>query len=397
MKRLHALDTLRGIAALSIVVWHWQHFYAVSGVWQAGWQRSAQPFYSALKPLYDEGWAAVDLFFALSGFIFFWLYGDAIRERKIGAGAFAWLRFSRLYPLHFVTLIAVACLQYFFRRATGHFFIYDANDTQHFLASLVMAQQWLPPNIDQSFNGPSWSVSIEVLLYAVFFVLCRLGLRGGRVSLLVSVMAIPLLWWNEFIARGVMGFFLGGAVYAAAEAIRSRTDAKRIARILCVAGILLWAAVIAETYLGLLRDGGYWLAGHLSNDAGKWYIGQAESIFLLIFLFAVSPVTILALALHEQVLGGKWQRLSFVGDISYSTYMLHFPMQLSLALIASHFALTPAAFENGWAILVFYAVLIGLGALSFNAFERPMQSMLRGYFGRNSAPQTVETGRADPM
>jgi peptidoglycan/LPS O-acetylase OafA/YrhL len=91
----------------------------------------------------------------------------------------------------------------------------------------------------------------------------------------------------------------------------------------------------------------------------------------------VSPLTILALALHERVLGGKWERFSLLGDISYSTYMLHFPMQLSLALIAAHFALTPAFFENGIALAIFYIVLIGLGLLSFNLFERPMQTLLR--------------------
>jgi len=388
MKRLHALDTLRGVAALSIVIWHWQHFYAVSGVWQAGWQRTAQPFYWALKPLYDAGWAAVDLFFALSGFIFFWLYASAIRERAIGLGKFAWLRFSRLYPLFFVTLIAAAVLQHFFHAATGHYFIYDANDTQHFFASLVMAQQWLLPNIDQSFDGPSWSVSIEVLLYCIFFLLCRFGLRGGWWSLLVSLLAIPLLWWNEFIARGVMGFFLGGALFAMTEFVAARPDAKRVARTLCVAALAAWVLVVVECYLGPLHSAAYALAGHISDDMGEWYIGDSDNVFLLLFIYTISPLTILALALHEKVLGGKWQRFSFVGDISYSTYMLHFPMQLSLALIAAHFALTPAFFENGWALLVFYAVLIGLGALSFNAFERPMQTRLRDILGKRSPAPT---------
>ena len=299
-------------------------------------------------------------------------------------GQFAWLRFSRLYPLHLMTLLAAACLQYFFHNATGHYFIYDANDTQHFLASLVMAQQWLPPNIDQSFNGPAWSVSVEVLLYAIFFVLCRGGLRGGWMSLLVSVLAIPLLWWNEFIARGVMGFFLGGAILTATDAIRARADAKWIARVLCMAALALWAAVIVETYLGPLHDAAYWLSGQISHDAGKRYIGNSENLFLLLFIFTVSPITIMALALHEQVLGGKWQRFSFVGDISYSTYMLHFPMQLCLALIATHFALAPPFFENGIALVLFYAALIGLGALSFNAIERPAQSKLRSLAGRRS-------------
>src|SRR5215467_14029941 len=178
VKRLYALDTLRGFAALAVVIWHWQHFYAVSGTWQIGWQKSAEPFYLFLKPLYEEGWAAVDLFFALSGFIFFWLYGEAIREGRMAATRFAWLRFSRLYPLHLVTLLAVGVMQYAFRYATGDFFIFVANDARHFVTNLFLAQQWLPPSLTQSFNGPAWSVSIEVLLYGMFFAFCRLGLRG---------------------------------------------------------------------------------------------------------------------------------------------------------------------------------------------------------------------------
>ena len=377
MKRLHALDTLRGVAALSIVFWHWQHFFAISGDWQEGWSRTQEPFYLFLKPLYEEGWAAVDLFFPLSGFIFFWLYGEAIRERRIGAGRFAWLRFSRLYPLHLATLLIVAVLQFFFFRATGSFFIYDANDPQHFASGLLMAQQWLPPTIAQSFNGPAWSVSVEVLLYGVFFALSRFGLRGFWPALLVSAFGIALFSWNWFIARGLIGFFAGGAVYALDQAILARSDAKRIARAVCAAALAAWAATFVEAYLGPMHAGLYWLSGHFSPEMGKLYIGESDNLFLLLFIFIVSPVTILGLALGEQVLDVSWQRLSFLGDISYSTYLLHFPMQLALALIAAHFALTPSFFENPLALVLFYAALIGLGLLSYNFFERPAQNLLR--------------------
>jgi peptidoglycan/LPS O-acetylase OafA/YrhL len=156
VKRLYSLDALRGIAALSVVIWHWQHFFAISGDWQPGWRRGSQPLFWLLKPLYEQGWIAVDLFFALSGFVFFWLYDEAIREQRMGPARFALLRFSRLYPLHLVTLIIVAVLQMFFFRATGKFFIFDANDWQHFIPNLFLTQQWLPPTIDQSFNGPAW-------------------------------------------------------------------------------------------------------------------------------------------------------------------------------------------------------------------------------------------------
>jgi peptidoglycan/LPS O-acetylase OafA/YrhL len=347
-----------------VVIWHWQHFYAISGVWAAHWDRTAQPFYWALKPLYDAGWAAVDLFFPLSGFIFFWLYGAAIRERRIGAGAFARLRFSRLYPLHVGTLAAVAAMQFFFFRATGSFFIYEANDARHFASGLILAQQWLPPTLEQSFNGPAWSVSVEVLLYGIFFAACRLGFKGLWPALAVAVLAIPLLWWNEFIGRGVMGFFLGGAVFALDQAILGRPDAKRIARIVAGLALLLWVLVAVECYLGPAHR----LLGP----------GFTRNFYLLLFIFAVSPATILALALGEQVLGASWQRLSFLGDISYSTYLLHFPMQLALALVAAQHDLGPETFENVPALVLFYIVLIGVGALSFRFFERPMQNWLRG-------------------
>ncbi len=128
--------------------------------------------------------------------------------------------------------------------------------------------------------------------------------------------------------------------------ILARADAKRIARAICVAALVLWIAALVEAYLGPLHAGLYWLSGHISPEMGKLYIGESDNLFLLLFIFIVSPITILALALGEQVLGASWQRLSFLGDISYSTYLLHFPMQLALALIAAHFALTPSFFEN---------------------------------------------------
>jgi peptidoglycan/LPS O-acetylase OafA/YrhL len=378
MRRLHSLDTLRGVAALSIVIWHWQHFFAISGDWPDHWDRTSQPFFWVLKPLYDGGWAAVDLFFPLSGFVFFWLYSQAIRERRMGAGSFAWLRFSRLYPLHFAMLIAAAALQYFFWRQNGGFFVFSDNDWQHFLPSLLMAQQWLPPSVDQSFDGPAWSVSIEVLLYIVFFLLCRMGLRGPKGAAAVALLAIPLLLWNWFIARGLMGFFAGGVVFYLSERIKLRADARKISARIGIAALLLWIVVIAEDYLSPLHAALYWLSGHVSPLAGKLYIGESDNLFLLAFIFLVSPLTIMALALHEQVLGGVYKRTSHLGDISYSTYLLHFPIQIAVALWANAHDVPPAAFMNGYALLAFYAVLIGLGTLSYRYFERPMQNWLRG-------------------
>jgi peptidoglycan/LPS O-acetylase OafA/YrhL len=102
------------------------------------------------------------------------------------------------------------------------------------------------------------------------------------------------------------------------------------------------------------------------------------------FILIVVPLTLAALALHEELFGGAWARFTLLGDISYSTYLIHFLMQLALALLALHFGWTPADFMHGWAMVAFYAVLIGLGWASYTWFERPAQAFVRSRAGSSS-------------
>lgn len=360
IKRLASLDALRGVAAIAVVAWHWQHFFALRGDWQSDWSRAAQPFYWLLKPLYVQGWAAVDLFFVLSGFVFFWLYRDAIRNRAMGPWRFAVLRVSRLYPLHFAMLIMVTVLQIFFFRAHGEFFIYTQNDVPHFVAHLFMVQNWWPDS-PQTFDGPTWSVSIEVMLYVLFFIACTLGLRRRAHCLAISLLGGLLLPFDEHIGRGVIGFFMGGFIFTLWEDWRSDVRADVIARTLMISSLAGWIILCVMLY----------------TDSSWLENGEGNNAFLVVFDFGLCPITVLALALRESN-GRKtpvW--LGNLGDVSYSTYLIHFPMQLSLALLAVPLGLTPLFFMDGAVMIAFLVVLIGLGALSYRFFERPMQDWLR--------------------
>ncbi len=73
-KRLYLLDTLRGIAALSVVLWHWYFFFLPFNREGMRFIDERQPFFHQLSFVYDYGGNAVNLFFCLSGFVFFWLY-----------------------------------------------------------------------------------------------------------------------------------------------------------------------------------------------------------------------------------------------------------------------------------------------------------------------------------
>ncbi|MBV9991222.1 MAG: acyltransferase [Alphaproteobacteria bacterium] len=359
MKRLHGLDALRGLAALIVVVWHWQHFFAVDGDFPDHWSRADQPFYLLLKPFYVQGWAAVDLFFVLSGFVFFWLYGEAVRERRIAGFEFARLRFSRLYPLHFALLLVVAGLQFLFWRMTGSFFVYQDNDWPHFVAHLFMVENWWPRS-PQSFDGPAWSVSIEVMLYCLFFAASRLGMRRGWQMALVAAGGAALLFVDEHIGRGIIGFFMGGVAFTLWK--RWRDGSLVLSRWLMAATIAGWIVLLALLYA----------------DSPLLANGEGNSGFLVVFDVLLCPLTVLAVALRESARGPSKLPLEYLGDISYATYLIHFPLQLALALLAQRLDLEWSFFMQAWAMPAFYIVLIALGTLSYRFFERPMQRRLRG-------------------
>jgi peptidoglycan/LPS O-acetylase OafA/YrhL len=371
--RLYSIDALRGVAALAVVVWHWQHFFAVSGTWASVWNRANQPFYWYIKPLYDEGWVAVDLFFAVSGFVFYWLYMEPVARREISAGKFALQRFSRLYPIYLLTLLVATGLELLFYRATGNWFIFDANDWSHFIKSLFLVQNWIPPDEAQSFNGPAWAVSIEVMLYVIFFAGAWLKLRGVWPALVIVVIGVVVFPWEGQISRGITDFFLGGIVFYATSSIARQANAKSLSRIIATAALLTWILAIVENYLGPIQG----LFQQAPASVAHIFAANEYRIFLFAWILVICPLTIAALALHEELFGGAYARLAFLGDISYSTYMVHFPMQITLALLAVRFGWKPADFMSGIAMILFYGAMISLGALSYHYFERPMQALIR--------------------
>jgi peptidoglycan/LPS O-acetylase OafA/YrhL len=210
----------------------------------------------------------------------------------------------------------------------------------------------------------------------------------------IALAAIFLLQWNEFIARGLMGFFLGGLALQATEAVKARTNAKQIAMALAWSALLIWALVFASFYVAAFGDAASWLAARAPLGIAHWGGDEIYEFFLCGFIFFVSPLTIMALALDEQVLGGRYAGLAFLGDISYSTYMIHFPMQLALALVALRLGWVPQTFQSVGVLAAFYVVLIALGFASYRFFERPMQGLIRRMSGaRENVPATADAAR----
>ncbi|MFO0960716.1 MAG: acyltransferase [Isosphaeraceae bacterium] len=363
--RLHSLDALRGIAALAVVFWHWQHFWPEGGL-----VAEDQPFYDVFRIFYNHGLKAVDLFFCLSGFIFFWLYSGKIERGAVSTWRFFWLRVSRLYPLHLLTLLVVAIGQIVFTSVRGEPFVYSWNDARHFVLNLSMLQG-LGLEQGYSFNNPSWSISVEAMLYAVFFAACRLRMTRWFHLLSISVAGLALIHLGSSnFGRGLASFFLGGIAFSLYRWILGRPSARRelYTAVTAASTAIAWAllayalqydlAVAEIPIVGWLAP--IWRASHMPT-------------LLPTMMF---PSMILSLALIEarglRVPG--W--LTWLGDVSYSSYLWHFPLQLAFAL-AVPLASTPAAFRSPAMLIGFYAALIPLSLASDRFFERPAQRALR--------------------
>lgn len=363
-KRLHSLDAARGIAALAVVVWHWQHMYLIGGGTLD--DRTIQPFYNLLFPLYHWGWLAVEFFFTLSGFVFFWLYGQRINGKSLGLGGFSLARFSRLYPLHFITLLIIAVLQVNLM-AKGHdSFVYGGANWPNFVLNLLFLQYFAP---GWTFNGPEWSVGVEIILYALFFLYCRL-LKPGWIVPLLACTAIGLwvMTTQWALGRGIIGFFAGGVVYEAWRRLRDRPAMAPFVTPLTAVTAALWVYTIIEAKFHPLTS----MLDSL-NVTGWWWVEMS-------FRLGLVPLTVLALALHESHGARFWQKLSPIGDLTYALYLWHFPLQLAIASAVMLGGVPLAPIQTPLGFLAFFAVLIAISIASYRFIERPAQTWLRDRF-----------------
>jgi peptidoglycan/LPS O-acetylase OafA/YrhL len=339
VKEIRSLNTIRGVAALMVAIFHAP---ALFGVGQT----------------FPHAYLAVDLFFVLSGFVLLHAYEGRIRG-GLGLARFAQLRLARLYPLLLIaTVIGFAIM--LAKHAAGRV---DMN-AETFAAlplSLILAPA--PAGATDihaayPFVTQSWSIVWEIALCPVLFIWAK-SVRRWAVPIAV-VFALPLAW--VAIARGdldggwVTGTFWIGALRAvvaffAGVAVRQLTRRGPVPRWLNYAAI--GAAVAVVIYVTLVRAT-FWWADYGAAVAGF-------------------PLIIAAAAQCRRRLLENWvgDRL---GEASYSIYMLH---NISIDVIVTglkHLTQLGAAAHLllgfGW-----LAVLIGGAWLSWRYVESPLRRL----------------------
>jgi peptidoglycan/LPS O-acetylase OafA/YrhL len=370
--RFYSLDVLRGIAALGVVFWHWQHFFYI-GAESSEYLVRAQPFYSLFFVFYHRGYLAVDLFFMISGFIFFWLYSKKIADKKIGSAKFFIFRFARLYPLHFLTLLLALFGQLVASYFTGEFVVYPHNDIYHFILNIFLVPGWGFQN-GFSYNAPVWSVSVEVFLYIVFFFYSYLwgkikfNLMYVNIFIVILVM-LASTYINSGLYRGLVAFFIGGTVFIIYTKFQT-VNQKLLTYILALLSALCWTASI----LSFKYDFRELIPQFYSMQYISGFIFRNFNILVLF------PITILFLISFEKYSSALWAKFKGIGDISYSVYLLHFPLQVVLIFVTRKFSVSSDFYYLWITQVLFFIVIIGTSYLSFNYIEKPAQNYLRNRF-----------------
>jgi peptidoglycan/LPS O-acetylase OafA/YrhL len=362
-ERFYSLDVLRGVGALSVVLWHWQHFFAPLNPRGVPPDLERLPFFPYLSFFYRHGFTAVELFFCLSGFVFFWLYGAAVGRREISFGRFAMLRLSRLYPLHIATLLFVAVAQQVYWTLTQRYFVYQGNDLYHFILNLLFVSSW-GFQTAYSFNAPIWSVSVEIFLYGVFFVLCR-QIRPRIPGILLAIGAGGFLLGRlQPLGLGVVFFYLGGLSFVVYKTIIGGAAAWLAGRLVPLLTLACWAGAV-------------WAAGHAPQIELVPALRYFGTDIFGIAIYLLFPLTVLSLALLETRRGSLGRRAAFIGDLTYSSYLLHFPLQLVLATAVTMLSIPPEVFYSRRLFLGFAVVLLAASWACFHWFEIPVQRWIR--------------------
>jgi peptidoglycan/LPS O-acetylase OafA/YrhL len=282
----------------------------------------------------------------------------AIERQSFDTLEFFWKRLGRIYPLHFVVLMAYVLLLWVYPDVENF-----ASNGEHYSFKyvplhLLMIQDW--GNLVQlTLNYPAWSLSAEWFAYllfpaSVFAVLylrvkpwTHLALAGGTIAILSliapTVFGQPFntLTWHHGLLRTFPDFLLGIGVYR----LVATSEVGRL-----TARAMFLAAVV-----------GIFAVGHFALPR-----------FWGVALFGVLIFSVAARARHQDRGILDHPALVYLGDISFSVFMVHAFCFTVVAIGLTE--LLGAESYRAWQLPIYFgsvALIYVTAALSYRFIEAP--------------------------
>ena len=355
-RHIPALDGLRGIAVLFVMVYHLELLVPALHEWVKG------------------GFLGVDIFFVLSGFLITSvLIKEESETKKISLKNFYLRRFLRLMPAFWLFLVVLFFFGYFILPTNEANLIYSNNNflyTFFYLSNwhLVFNEAGIMGNLNHT-----WSLAIEEQFYIFWslFLFFAFGDKRSRrqITLITTALLAFLILFRA--VRIHLGFTTTVLYYST----DSRMDALLFG---CAASMIfnwrLWSENFLRSrlfgYLTLIFSAAaIFILLNVSHETLPLYYGVFS-----VFAAAVALV-ILWLAANGQskfhrVLEMRW--LMWIGRISYGLYLWHY---VSYEFAKKTFASPIAQVFTG----ILFAFLVS--TLSFYLLERPFLKLKDGIGG----------------
>lgn len=312
--RIASLDGLTVIGSFIIAfVFHYTHFPIDDF--------SNYPFYKYLGFFYKYGYLAVEMLFLISGFKFMALYEKQITENKITFSEFMRKRFIRLYPLFAITVILTEILQILLYYKCGWYFLHETSSLYDMVLNLFWINSILIINIG-TINGPAWTIPMEVAMYIIFFGVIKWTAKSKinhiKICFYIILLGLVIRKWdfwypvvNGNMARSLISFFLGTILCKFQQRIKNRKK------------------ILASTF-GICAG-----SFAIYKTIGIEIIGDIDGYFTLlilpsIFLFCLNSKIIITLFSSRIA--------TFFANISYSIYLIHFPVTIVIAIVFASYA-----------------------------------------------------------
>jgi peptidoglycan/LPS O-acetylase OafA/YrhL len=361
----HILDGLRGVAALTVVVFHLFEAFATSH----------------LDQIINHGYLAVDFFFILSGFVVAYAYDD--RWKTMTVKEFMKRRFIRLHPM--VVIGAVIGGLMFYTQGCATWDVSKVTVPMLMIATLMNAL--LIPALPGSeirgvgemypLNGPSWSLFFEYIGNILYALLIR-KLSTKWLSVLVLLSGCGLA---SFAIWGPYGDICAGF---------SITSDNMLGGSLRLLFSFSTGLLLARIFKPIPIKGAFWIGSvavvllaaipRIGGNEHLWLNGLYET-----FCFAVAFPSIIWIGASGKTTDQISTRVcKFLGDISYPLYTVHYPFIYLYFAWVKNEKLTFAQSLPGAVALVIGSVLLAYVCLK--RYDEPVRKYLTIHLLRTPKP-----------